>query len=182
MTVDPEPFTRLSREVLVANQWHRYCRDRYVLADRTEGEYFYVDMPGSVTVIPRFADGSTALCRVHRYLLGADFWEFPTGGVQPDQDPLDIAKLELREEAGLTAAQWRPVGRFAPYKGVANEVCRVFAAEDLQQVEQDLEPSEAITVHRMGWAEAKQTLIHQPVADGHSLAALQLYDAGAGQA
>ena len=60
------PFSRLSREVLVENAWHSYCKDRYVRRDGSEGQYFYVDMPGSAGVIPVFGDGSTVLLRVRR--------------------------------------------------------------------------------------------------------------------
>ena len=38
-----DAFRRLDREVLVDNAWHRYCRDRYVQRDGSEGTYYYVD-------------------------------------------------------------------------------------------------------------------------------------------
>ena len=103
MTARP-PFSRLHHEVLVDNAWHRYCMDRYVQADGSEGVYYHVDMPGSCAAIPVFDDGSTALLRVFRYLFGAEFWEFPIGGMRRGDDPLTVAKRELHEEAGLVAA------------------------------------------------------------------------------
>ena len=48
----------VAREVLVDNPWHRYCRDRYVQRDGSEGTYYYVlnrsdgkDFHGSVTIV-----------------------------------------------------------------------------------------------------------------------------------
>lgn len=171
-----EPFQRLSREVLVSNAWHRYCKDRYTHADGSEGVYYYVDMPGSAATIPLFDDGSTMLLRVHRYLLGADFWEFPIGGMQAGEDALHVAQKELREEAGLAAAEWTPLGRFAPYKGVSNEICHYFLARGLQQHAQQLEPSERISLHRMPFAEARARLCDQDCSDGQSLSGLVLLD------
>jgi ADP-ribose pyrophosphatase len=171
-----EPFTRLGREVLVDNRWHRYCRDRYVQADGSDGTYYYVDMAGSVCVLPLFDDGTTMLVRVRRYLLGCDLFEFPTGGLQPGDDPLAMAQAELREEAGLVAARWQALGTFAPYKGVSTELCHVFLARDLAAVAQDLEASERITPHRLQLAEAARLLAEQQPADGMSLAALALLD------
>ena len=107
-----KPFTRLHHEVLVDNPWHRYCRDRYVQADGSEGVYYHIDMPGSCASIPVFADGSTVLVHVHRYLLGIDLWEFPIGGMSAGDDPLWVAQMELHEEAGLRARTWTPLGRF----------------------------------------------------------------------
>lgn len=170
------PFSRLQREVLVDNPWHRYCRDRYVQSDGSEGVYYYVDMPGSCGAIPVFADGSTVLLRVHRYLLGADFWEFPIGGMKEGEDALAVARKELHEEAGLFADEWTPLGRFAPYKGVSNEICHYWLARGLREDVQDLEPSERITVHRMPFAEARRVLIGQECSDGQSLAGLVLLD------
>ena len=175
------PFTRLSREVLVQNEWHRYCRDRYVQTDGSEGTYFYVDMAGSCAAIPLFADGTTMLVRVHRYLFERELWEFPIGGMQPGEDPLAVAQKELHEEAGLRARDWTPLGRFAAYKGVSNEVCHFFLARDLEVVEQELEPSERITAHRVPLAEARALLLDQSLGDrslgdGQSMAGLLLLD------
>jgi 8-oxo-dGTP pyrophosphatase MutT (NUDIX family) len=173
---DAEPFTRIDREVLVDNAWHRYCRDRYVQRDGSEGTYYYVDMPGSCASIPVFDDGTMILIHVRRYLLGLDLWEFPIGGMKPQESPLAVAQSELREEAGLVANDWTPLGHFAPYKGVSNERCHFFLARDLCQVEQELEPSEDISVHRMPIAEARRTLLGQECGDGQSMAGLLLLD------
>jgi 8-oxo-dGTP pyrophosphatase MutT (NUDIX family) len=170
------PFQRLSREVLVDNPWHRYCRDRYTQRDGSEGVYYYVDMPGSCGSIPMFDDGSTILLRVHRYLLGGEFWEFPIGGMKAGEDPLVVAQKELLEEAGVTAARWTPLGRFAPYKGVSNEICHYWLARDLCERQQQLEASEQITVHRLPLAEARKQLIDQECSDGQSLSGLVLLD------
>ena len=173
---DAEPFRRLTREVLVDNPWHRYCRDRYVQRDGSEGTYYYIDMLGSSAAIPVFADGTMMLVRVRRYLLGIDLWEFPIGGIKVGQDPLVAAQAELREEAGLVADQWTALGQFAPYKGVSNERCHFFLARQLHEVPQELEASEAISVHRMPIAEARCTLLGQECGDGQSMAGLLLLD------
>jgi len=173
---DPTPMRRLHREVLVDNAWHRYCKDRYVQADGSEGVYYYVDMPGSCGCIPVFPDGSTVLLQVDRYLLGRTLWEFPIGGMAAGEQPLAVAKKELREEAGLLADEWTELGRFAPYKGASNEVCHFFLARGLHTVPQELEPSERITAHRLPFAEARRVLIEQELGDGQSMAGLLLLD------
>ncbi len=170
------PFTRLSREVLVENSWHRYCRDRYVRSDGSEGDYYYVDMPGSCGIIPRFEDGSTVLVQCRRYLLDTTLWEFPIGGMKHGEEPVTVARKELEEEAGLRALDLEAIGTFAPYKGVSNERCHFFVARDLTWTRQDLEPSELITVHQMSFESARRTLIEQELGDGQSLAGLALYD------
>ena len=90
---DDGTFRRLDREVLVDNAWHRYCRDRYVQRDGSEGDYYYVDMPGSCASIPVFDDGTMVLIKAHRYLLGIDLWEFPIGGMKPGDGGLSRNRL-----------------------------------------------------------------------------------------
>lgn len=174
--VPRQPFSRLAREVLVANPWHRYCRDRYVQNDGSDGEYFYVDMPGSAAAIPIFPDGTTMLVAVYRYLLGATLWEFPIGGMLPGEQPLHVAQKELAQEAGVSAKQWTALGSFAPYKGVSNEITHFFLARDLLVHAQELEASERITVHRLPLPAARERLLSQPIGDGQSMAGLLLLD------
>jgi 8-oxo-dGTP pyrophosphatase MutT (NUDIX family) len=87
-----------------------------------------------------------------------------------------VAKKELHEEAGLRASEWIPLGRFAPYKGVSNEICHFWLARGLHEEGQELEPSERITAHRLPFAEARRRLIDQECSDGQSLAGLLLLD------
>jgi 8-oxo-dGTP pyrophosphatase MutT (NUDIX family) len=166
----------LSTEVLVENKWHRYCRDRFRQTDGSEGEYYHIDMAGACGTIPLFRDGSTVLLQVYRYVLDATLWEFPIGGMAPGDDPLDVAKRELEEEAGLVANHWTLLGQFAPYKGVSNEIDRFYLAKDLTWTEQKLEPSEEIQVHRMPLDEARRRLYDQPLIDGQSIVGLHLLD------
>ena len=171
-----KPFSRLERTVLVHNRWHRYCRDRYVRRDGSEGEYFYIDMPGSCGTVPLFDDGSTVLLRVRRYVLGCQMWEFPIGGMRDGEDPLAVAQHELQEEAGLVANDWHKLGQFAPYKGVSNEVCHFYLARGLRVTTQQLEAEEDITIHRMPLAEARRLLLADALGDGQSLVGLMLLD------
>ena len=170
------PFSRRDHRVLVDNPWHRYCVDRYVQTDGSIGHYYFVQMAGSCATIPLFADGSTVLVRGHRYLLDRELWEFPIGGMKPGETPLDVAKKELKEEAGLSAARWTSLGKVAPYKGVSTEIGHYFLAEDLEIGEQELEPSEDLVVERMPFSDARRLLLSQDVLDGQSAVALLLYD------
>lgn len=166
----------ISSELLVDNPWHRYRKDRFRQRDGSVGEYYHVDMSGAVGILPRYRDGSVVLLRTYRYLLDAWIWEMPFGGIQPGEDPLEVAKKELREEAGLRAARWQEVGRFAPYKGVSNEIDHFYLAEELRDGPRDLEPSEEIEVHRMEFAAARSKLYEQELIDGQSLTCLALYE------
>ena len=170
------PFQCISTEIVVDNPWHRYCKDRYTLTDGSIGNYFYVDMPGSCGIVPWFEDGTTVLCEVDRYLLDTKCWEFPIGGMARGEDPLELAKRELVEEAGLTGGRWTKLGTFAPYKGVSNERCHFYVCEDPLETDQQLEPTENIRIERMAWGEARSRLLEQALPDGQSMAGLLFFE------
>ncbi len=176
----PRPFERISSRVLVDNPWHRYCLDRYAQRDRSEGEYYYIDMAGSSLVVPMLANGDVVVVEVERYLLRRKVWEFPIGGIAPGEDALEVAKKELAEESGYRASRWEHIGAFAPYKGVSNEVCHVFLARELEAGDQQLEASEAIEVDVVTLDEARRRILGPPgddgLGDGQSIAALAYLD------
>ena len=82
----------------------------------------------------------------HRYTLDAYSWEIPEGGVPFDEDLLDGAKRELREETGFEAAEWRLLFRFSMSNSVTDEVGAIFLATGLTPGEATPEPSEDLAV------------------------------------
>ena len=51
-------------------------------------------------------------------------WEIPEGGVPAGESPLDGAIRELREETGVTATDWRELGRLHLSNSVSDEAGR----------------------------------------------------------
>ena len=78
-----------------------------------------------------------------RYLL-----ELPAGGLEPGEEPLTAAQRELREEVGVEAAKWTPLGHFFSSPGFANEILHVFLAEDLRPAYAEPDEDEDIAVVR----------------------------------
>ena len=76
----------------------------------------------AVGVLPLHDDGTVTLVGQYRFSAGDYSWEIPEGGAPLDEDPLDGAKRELREEAGLAAADWREVLRLQLSNSVTDEL------------------------------------------------------------
>lgn len=169
---DPKKWTRLSRHTFLETPWYNVSHDRYVRPDGTVGDYHYLDIPGSVMILPVCDDGRLVMVRQFRYLMGRASLEFPAGGMV-DGDAEANARRELREEAGLEAAYWRKLGEFAPYNGVSNEVCRVFVATDLSQVGPEPEASEEIEVVRIPAHRFDALVQNGEMWDGMSMAAFR---------
>ncbi|GIS91394.1 MAG: hypothetical protein CM1200mP20_14350 [Pseudomonadota bacterium] len=54
--------------------------------------------------------------------------------IEPGEKPIETAKRELREETGLEAADWKPLGSTLPSPGFCSEELFLFRATGLPDV------------------------------------------------
>ena len=168
-------WKKRGEETLHRNPWWSYKRDRVILPSGEEGEYHYVQTPGSVMVLPVDADGRFVLVRQYRYLNRRESLEFPAGGIKPGQDASMAARAELREEAGLEAASLEDIGCFNPFNGVTDELCRVFVARGLRVVEAVPDHTEEFEVLSLHAPEVAAAMADGSLWDGMTLAAWALF-------
>jgi len=107
-----------------------------------------VDHPGAVVVIALDVDDHVYLVRQYRHPTGRYLLELPAGGLEPAEEPLCAAQRELREEVGLEAQEWTPLGSFFSSPGFANERLHAFLARGLVPVPEDPDDDEDISVVR----------------------------------
>jgi ADP-ribose pyrophosphatase len=146
--------------------------DEVVLGDGTHTEREKVVHPGAVVVVALDSQGRVALVTQYRHAVACDLVELPAGTLEEGEDPLETARRELHEEAGVTAASWQPLGSFFSSPGFLRERLHAFLARDLTRVEQALEDDEDIDVH---WVPFDALLSGQPpIHDAKTLATLCL--------
>ena len=107
-----------------------------------------------------------------RPAVGQRLWEIPAGTLEPGEDPLDCAKRELVEEAGLEASIWRPMGYFIPSPGLLSEVIHLFVATGLKQVESCPEPDEDLIPCFLPSCQALEMIRSGDIVDGKTQVAL----------
>lgn len=97
--------------------------------------------PGAVVIVAVRGEGSDAevlLQSQYRHPIRSVLWEVPAGLLDHGgEDPLEAAKRELAEEAGLEAASWQVLVDLFSSAGALDESVRVFLAQELK--ESDLE-------------------------------------------
>lgn len=132
---------------------------RYRRADGTEVSRQVVEHPGSVAILA-YDDAVVYLVRQPREAVEEDgLLEIPAGTLdQPGESPLECARRELAEEAGLAAAHWRELKVVHPSPGFLSETVTVFAATGLTEASAELNPDEQIEVVRLPRAEAEAAL------------------------
>jgi ADP-ribose pyrophosphatase len=164
-------WRKLSESVVFRNPWWTYKLDRFLLPTGREGEYHYVQTPGSSMIIPVENDGTLLLVNQYRYLLGRESLEFPCGGVKTGATHEHTARDELAEEVGRAATELTLAGRFVPMNGVTDEVCHVYIARGLTpSVEGERDDTEEFEILRLRPDEVEARIASGEIWDGMTIA------------
>lgn len=126
--------------------------------DGTTAQLEMIYHPGGTAVVAVRGSGEICLLRQYRQAVRGWIWELPAGKPDGEEAPLATGQRELREEAGVEAADWQSLGRIASSPGVFREIIHLFCARDLRPAAVHRDPEEYIEVHwiplpeALGWA------------------------------
>ena len=96
--------------------------------------YEYAEIKAGVSVLALDEEGCVALVREWKYALERPSLEVVSGGVEPGEAPIEAGRRELREEAGLTAQEWIPMGRVDPFTTMLVCPTTLYIARGLEEV------------------------------------------------
>jgi 8-oxo-dGTP pyrophosphatase MutT (NUDIX family) len=167
------PWKRLSSRPIYSTPWFSVRCDDVIRPDGRPGTYSVVHSERlAVGVLPLWDDGTITLVGQHRYPLDEYSWEIPEGGGDPGREPIEAAKTELREEAGIMAATWEYLGRCHTSNCWTDEVGHLFLARDLVQGEPEPGGDEEIAVRRLPVEEAIAMAADGRITDAISIVGL----------
>lgn len=166
-------WKKLESRVVFDNPWITVREDRVINPGGGQNDYGHVHFKNrAVAILPLDDAANTWLVGQDRYTLGAWSWELPMGGAPLDEDPLDAAIRELKEETGLTARRWREMMRLHTSNSITDEAGIVFVAKDLTQGEPAFEETENIEIRKLRVADAIEMIRRGEITDAISIAAL----------
>jgi ADP-ribose pyrophosphatase len=128
--------------------------------------------PGGAAVVALDAEGRICLLRQYRHAAGGWLEELPAGKLDGGEPPLDCARRELAEEAGMEAGRWDKLGEYLSSPGILTEVIHVFLARDLSPVDAVPEEHEVFEVQWLPLAEAVHRAATGEIRDGKSIVGL----------
>lgn len=162
------PWTVLSTRHPHRDDFIDVAVDEVVRPDGTRGQFATVRMTPGVTVLPVDDEGRVYLVRQFRYALGAESLEAPAGGVEDGEEPLAAAQRELREEAGIEAETWEPLGTVHIDTSIVHCPDHLFVARGLAFTRPDRDETEAIRLVRMPLGEAVEAVVGGEIVQASS--------------
>lgn len=164
-------------------------RDRITApgSDRTDPDQAFarlvLEHPGAALVLAVDDDERVCLVRQYRHPGAGTFLELPAGLCDVDgEDPVETAKRELAEEAGLAAERWQHLLTTYPSVGISAERHHLYLARGLRPVErpQDFVPAHEEAHLEVVWAgvdEVLDAVLAGRAEEGPLAVAVLAYDA-----
>lgn len=141
---------RLSGELIYDGCVVHLWRDEIELPDGGRGVREIVRHVGAVAVLPLTDKGEVICVRQYRYPFAEVLLEIPAGKLDsPDEDVLEAAHRELREETGAVGGELIPLGTLYPSVAIFDEKIHMFAAVGFDMGETDRDEDEFMEVEKI---------------------------------
>ena len=143
--------------------------ERVELPNGTTADLEIIRHPGGAAVVALDERNRICLLRQFRHAVDGWIWELPAGKIDNREPPLDTARRELEEEAGVAAASWRTLGDYVSSPGVFTEVVHLFLATQLTPLPPRPEEHEVFQVHWLPLGDVLAMAHSGELRDGKSL-------------
>src|ERR1051325_7127459 len=120
------PWQIVTTREIYRDPWIDVQRDEVIRPDGRPGTHCVVHMKPGVSVLPLDDEGTVYLTDEFHYGIGRSAIEVVSGGIEPDEDPLQTAQRELQEELGITAGNWRDLGSVDPFTTIVVSPTRLY--------------------------------------------------------
>jgi ADP-ribose pyrophosphatase len=120
---------------VITDKPKRFVRERLVMPDGYETDWYYVDTGPSVLVVPVTEAGNLVMVRQYRHNLKRRVLEFPAGTADDGEDMQVAALRELLEETGYRPSPGcglRALGAFYSLPSETNKYTHAFLAETVE--------------------------------------------------
>jgi 8-oxo-dGTP pyrophosphatase MutT (NUDIX family) len=176
-TADLPPWQVTSSTHLVHDRWLKVRADDCVTAEGVEiAPYYVLEYPDWVEIIALDAEDHIYLVQQYRHGLGVVALELPGGTMDAsDANPIEAAARELREETGLSSADWDYVGKLAPNPATHTNLSHIVIARNVELAAKPADdPTERIRLIRMPIRQAIELALKGKMIQVIHVAALTL--------
>lgn len=170
---DTNPWTFLDVSTAFENPWLRVEAQEVIDPTGKQHTYGIVRFKKlAVGVLPITDDGKVHLVGQWRVPLARYSWEMPEGGCEPGEDPLECARRELEEEAGVRALSLVPIVKMDLSNSVTDEQAICYLATGLSSGVHAPEPVEVLRNRVVPFGEVLADVTAGRITDGMTVAAV----------
>ena len=169
-----DPYQRRSHSEIYRNPWLYVEVHQIVHPTGVAGEHLLVCTPVASGVLVVEGD-DVILERQPRFGARSHQIEIVKGGADDGESPLGCAQRELREELGVTAQRWTPLGEAYEIPSIMDHPVTLFLAEELTFGATDPEQNERIDAVRMPLDAALDAAASGEISDAVTVTALFRY-------
>lgn len=127
----------IKKKVLFDKLGKRLVEEKLRVSDGSELDWYYLDTPASILIVPLTAKKEIVLVKLYRYNLKETVYEVPAGNIEnPKGNLLDEAKRELIEETGYTSGKYINLGKHYVLPSETNRWIQVVLALDVKKQEE----------------------------------------------
>ncbi len=166
-------WKKLDSRVVYDNPWMTVVEDDVINPGGGRNSYGHIHFKRkAVAIVPIDEDGNTWLVGQDRYTLGEYSWEVPMGASEGNEEPLETAHRELKEETGLGARSMRMLMRLHTSNSITDEEGFIFIAQDLSEGDTEFDEMEVLDIQKLPLADVLAMIECGEMTDAISVAAI----------
>ena len=142
--------------------------DKVIRPDGTPGIYAYMKILPGIVVLPVDDAGFVYLLKEYHYPTGTKLLKPVSGGRDKGESALKAAKRELKEELGITATKWVPLGSTNAFASTVDGRADMFLAQGLQFGEVNHEVTETIHPVKLKFTKALEMITTGKISNGNT--------------
>lgn len=149
------------------NDYFTVLEDDVIKPDGKDGKYATIDFKPGVCILPVDDEENVYLTKQFRYALGRADLEAAAGVIE-NEDRLEAARRETREELGIEAEEWTELGKIESDTSITNSTTHLFLARKLSFHEPKEENTEQIEIVKMKLVEAVERVLSGEITHGQT--------------
>lgn len=167
------PWTTLNTRTVYENAWIKVKEHQVIRPDGKPGIYGVVETRIATGVVALSDDGQVYMVGQYRYPTNHYSWEIVEGGADEGESPLQAARRELREEAGVTARRWLQLGHEWHLSNCfSSEVGYVYLAAGVEEIGASPDGTEVLEVQKMPFSRCLEMVHSGEIKDAVSIIGL----------
>ena len=170
-----EKIKRIDRSLVYKGAWISMYTDSMAFANGNFADWDFIHHNGAAAMVAEDADGKLIMIRQWRPGAEGEILELPAGGINPEEDPMDAAVRELREETGALCEEAKPLLMIQPSPAYNDEKVHMFYCRVTGYAELELDENEYVTIERYSLEKLIEKILAGEISDSKTVAGLFAY-------